>query len=267
MNSPLSFPTRAGRALLCLATLAYGVLCFAFSNFVSGLQPVPEWVGARLPLAWLTGAVLIAAAAWLAVSRRATAAALLLAVIHLFWATVLCLPLVATSPALFGLMWIGCFENFAFAGAMLALAVSLRDPLSPDKADRIATRVAFLARPLYGAALLVFAFSHFKYPDFVAALIPAWIPGKLFFAWLTGAAHFATGIAVLAGVATRIACLWHAAMCFIIFAVLHIPRVAADSGNRGEWTSMFVALALCGAALVCAALSARRARGPLRHGA
>lgn len=251
--------TTAGRTLVAVTTVAFGALCFAFSDFVSGLQPVPEQVGARLPLALATGLTLVLAGIGLSIRRTATVAALLLAGIHLLWATVLYLPLVAASDAVFGLAWVGCFENFALAGAMLALAALLRDPSPASRAtNRVAERLSILARPLYGVSLLVFGLAHFRYPDFVAALIPAWIPAKLFLAWFTGAAHFAAGLAVLAGVAARIACLWHAAMCFIIFAVLHIPRVAADLGNRGEWTSLFVALALCGVALVFAERFATR---------
>jgi len=75
---------------------------------------------------------------------------------------------------------------------------------------------------------------------------------------LTGAGHLATALAVFGGVATRVACLCHALMCFTIFAVLHIPRVGATPCDRGEITSMFVALALCGAGLVYAGRATRR---------
>ena len=248
----------AGRALAVVATIAFGTLCLVFSDFVSGLQPVPERIGARLPLALATGLTLVLAGVGLSIGRTATPAALLLAGIHLSWATVLYLPLVAASKAVFGLTWIGCFENFALAGAMLALAAQPRSRSTHAAPDRVAARLAFLARPLYGVSLLVFGLAHFRYPDFVAALIPAWIPAKPFLAWFTGIAHFAAGAAVLAGIAARLACLWHAAMCLVIFALLHVPRVAADAGNRGEWTSLFVALALCGAALAFAGRFAAR---------
>jgi len=257
-----SFPSlrlvHAGRFLLVLATLAYGLLCFAFSDFVSGLQPVPAGIGARLPLAWLTGAALVAGAAALAIRRTAAPAALLLAAIHASWALLLCLPLVAASNAPFGMAWIGCFENVAFAGTFLALAAALREPGAASMPRGWIPRSAALARPLYGSALVVFALSHFRYPDFVAALVPAWIPAKLAMAWLTGAGHLATALAVFGGIAARIACLCHALMCFTIFAVLHIPRVGATPCDRGEITSMFVALALCGAGLVYAGRATRR---------
>lgn len=257
-SSPSLRLVHAGRFLLVLATLAYGLLCFVFSDFVSGLQPVPAGIGARLPLAWLTGAALVACAVALAIRRTGASVALLLAAIHASWALLLCLPLVASSKALFGTAWIGCFENVAFAGTFLALAAASRGPGAASMSRGWIPRLTALARPLYGSALVVFALSHFRYPDFVAALVPAWIPAKLAMAWLTGAGHLATALAVFSGVAARIACLCHALMCFTIFAVLHIPRVGADPSNRGEITSMFVALALCGASLVFAARSARR---------
>ena len=47
-------------------------------------------------------------------------------------------------------------------------------------------------------------------------------------------------------------------MCFVIFAVLHVPRAAADTGNRAELAGTFVALAPCGAAPVFAERLLRR---------
>ena len=71
-------------------------------------------------------------------------------------------------------------------------------------------------------------------------------------AWFTGAAHLAAGLAVLTGVKARLAALLAGAMYGSWALILHVPRVMPDIGHRPEMTNLFVAVALCGAAWIVA---------------
>jgi uncharacterized membrane protein YphA (DoxX/SURF4 family) len=90
------------------------------------------------------------------------------------------------------------------------------------------------------------------YAPFIAALIPAWMPGHLFLAYFTGTAFIIAGLAILAGYGARLGAIGLGIMFLSWVVVLHAPRVAAALHKEGEWTSAFVALAFSGASFIVA---------------
>jgi uncharacterized membrane protein YphA (DoxX/SURF4 family) len=102
----------------------------------------------------------------------------------------------------------------------------------------------------------VFGYTHFLYPEFVATLVPAWIPGHLFWTYFAGVALIAAGVGMIVGVKARLAALMLGLMIFSWFIVLHIPRAIADprSGLGNEVSSVFEALAFSGIAFMLASL-------------
>jgi hypothetical protein len=95
-------------------------------------------------------------------------------------------------------------------------------------------------------SLVVFAVQHFMYAGFVAMLIPAWIPGRLFWAYFTGAAFVAAALAMTTKVMARLASLLLGVMFLLWVLILHVPRVAHAMHDGNEVTSLFVALAMSG---------------------
>ena len=93
---------------------------------------------------------------------------------------------------------------------------------------------------------------HFLYPDAVANFIPNWIPVRLFWAYFTGVAFWAAGLAILSGVLARLASRLLATMLSSWVLILHIPRVVAAVGDRHEWNTLFLAVAQTGAAWIVA---------------
>ena len=74
-------------------------------------------------------------------------------------------------------------------------------------------KLSLVARLLAGVSALVFGLAHFNYIDFTATFVPAWIPPtQVFWAWATGAGHFAAGLALVSGIQARLAATLHAAM-------------------------------------------------------
>jgi uncharacterized membrane protein YphA (DoxX/SURF4 family) len=108
------------------------------------------------------------------------------------------------------------------------------------------------ARVTLAGALAGFGVHHFMYPSFIASLIPAWIPGPLFWAWATGAAFVAASLSALLGRYTRLAGTLLSVMFLCWVVVLHTPRILARPGVELGWTSGFVALAMAGASLLLA---------------
>jgi uncharacterized membrane protein YphA (DoxX/SURF4 family) len=94
----------------------------------------------------------------------------------------------------------------------------------------------------------VFGLSHFVYAQGTADMVPAWLPDRLGIAYLAGAGHFAAGVAILSGVLPRLAATLEAGMISSFVLLLHLPGAVSAPGNRLEWTMLFVASALAGAA-------------------
>jgi uncharacterized membrane protein len=112
-----------------------------------------------------------------------------------------------------------------------------------------------LGRIFVAIALVVFGVQHFMYGGFVAGLVPAWMPGRLFWAYFVGVAFFAAAGGILYERLARPAATLLGVMFFLFVLLLHIPRIAVHSNDGNEWTSGFVALAMCGGSWVLAGAS------------
>jgi uncharacterized membrane protein YphA (DoxX/SURF4 family) len=220
-----------------LGAIGLGLLGFAVGDFALQWQPVPKGVVGREALAYLSAALLVAgglAAIW---RRTAAWGALALGVMYGVWVVVLHLPAaLAVRPS-----------DIASWNAVAELsALSLGGLVGWGMAHRPAW--AEMGRRLFGLCPVIFALAHFGYAQFTASMVPAWLPAPLFWAYLTGAAHLAGGLALVAGVVPRLAATLLAAMYATFALVLHLPRVVAAPGERIEWTMLFIAVSLTGAA-------------------
>src|SRR5216684_987301 len=112
-----------------------------------------------------------------------------------------------------------------------------------------------VGRVFVAISLAVFGVQHFIYGGFVATLVPAFMPGRLFWAYFVGVAFVAAAMGILTKMLARPAATMLGVMFFLFVVLLHIPRIVGNSSDGNEWTSGFVALAMCGGAwiLACAA--------------
>jgi len=107
------------------------------------------------------------------------------------------------------------------------------------------------ARVLFALSLPMIGLSHFFYTEQTAALVPAWLPYRAGWACLTGACSIAACLAVLLGVAPRLAAMLEAAMLWIITLLVWLPAVVATPGDRTAWTALVISAAIaCGAWVV-----------------
>jgi len=112
-----------------------------------------------------------------------------------------------------------------------------------------------LGRIFVAISLVIFGIQHFLYGGFVAGLVPAFMPGHLFWAYFVGVAFFAAAAGILYEKMARPAATMLGVMFFLFVVLLHIPRIVTHSRDGNEWTSGFVALAMCGGAWVLASAS------------
>jgi uncharacterized membrane protein YphA (DoxX/SURF4 family) len=251
---------RLGKYFFAVSMMAFGILQFVSSAFVPGLLPVPAWVPARMALAYLTGIVLITAGVSIVVNRWAHLSATFLAFMWFLFVLIVHLPRLAGDPHN-GSAWASAFEALSMSGAALVLAGSLSvgNPHLPGW-ESVAGRAISVGRIVFAISFPVFGIQHFIYAGFVSTMVPSWIPARLFWAYFTGVAHIAAGLSILAKVKARLAAMLLALMVGLWVLILHIPRIVASPHSRTEWTGAFIALAICGGALLIAGSLRKEAR-------
>ena len=96
----------------------------------------------------------------------------------------------------------------------------------------------------------MFGIQHFIYADFVATLVPAWIPPQLFWAYFVGVAFIASAISIVMNIKLSLAMILLAIMFFIFLLCVNLPLVVANPQMEAPWTSAFVALEMGAIALM-----------------
>ncbi|MEO8926358.1 MAG: DoxX family membrane protein [Caulobacteraceae bacterium] len=240
-----------------LGAVVLGIVVLAYGAFASVWLPVPANLPAYHILAYASAGVLIAAGLAINAPRAAPIGALALAVLFASGMLVLELPHVLAKPADWG-GWQAVAES-----TVMALGGVLAYTQAPGVGETRAAAIARIARLVFGVCLLIFGVSHFVYARFTASLVPAWLPpSQLIWAWATGVAQIAAGLAVLSGIQARLAAILLTVM-YVAFSVLvHIPSVIADPSRQDNWAENGINLLLVGAAWGLAdSLSKAKRRG------
>ncbi|MEP6907185.1 MAG: hypothetical protein ABI858_04275 [Pseudoxanthomonas sp.] len=241
--------TRFGRVLFGMGMLAFGVLNLTFATPVPGIEPLPAWLPAQTFWTYATGLLLVAAGICTLSDRlRPRQAAVGLGVLLFLWIALLHVPAMLTHIHN-GSVWTSAFECFAMCCAAWVLADALSCRVADEARNELIRPLAGLARYGFGISLPVFGALHFIYWEYVASVIPTWIPGSpVFWAYFTGGAHVTAGLAILSGVAARLASTLLGVMFSSWVLIVHVPRVLARPQSHAEWTSLCVAIALSGGA-------------------
>ncbi len=240
---------RLGSAFFGAGMVGFGLLSLIRRDDIPAIAPLPAGLPGRVIVAMLVAAVLVAAGGALIANWRAARAASALGAVLAVWLVALHLPKVVANPKNGG-AWVVFWEVMAMGVAawMIARATSAREDGATAHASR-ATLVATGLRIAFGLSFVAFGISHFVYVGYVVAVIPAWIPARTFFAYATGVAHIAAGCSLLTRVQERMATALLSVMFGSWVLVLHIPRALASPGSGAEWSSLFVALTMCGGAV------------------
>lgn len=239
-----------GQWLFLAATLGFGFqqLIFVFSPQFP--MPGPPWTQHHLVSALLTALVLIGVTLTTIIRPKATAWAAALLALLLFIRS-----LIVYAPGLFANLhdpapWTSGFELLCLCGASLSLVNASPSKLHGPLA--VLGDTIRIGQLLFAAGLIVFGTQHFLYADFIATLIPAWIPLRLFWAYFVGVVFFAMAISILSKKKTVFGATLLGVMFLSWVAVLHSPRVVRAYNNGNEWTSLLIALAMGGASLIIA---------------
>jgi len=234
-----------GQIFIAISLVVFGIQHFIYANYLAGL--VPAWLPGRLFWAYFVGVAFVAAAIGAVVPKMTRTAGILLGILFLLFVVTLHIPRIAAHSR-DGNEWTSGFVALAMCGGAWILAGATLLEAEPK------STVSFprLGRYFFSLAMLAFGVQHFIDERMTIRVGPPWFPGRPIWAYLTGAALAATGVAIFLGQKSRLAATLLGALLFLFFLFVRIPRILVDLHDPGPWISGFEILALCGSALVLA---------------
>jgi uncharacterized membrane protein YphA (DoxX/SURF4 family) len=253
-STSVSIPSLAlaGRTFFGISLVAFGVQQLIWQTFVRIVPALPAWVPAPRAWAVIFGAILIASGVAIITQKFARLAALVTTVLILGFVICLDIPEIAVDPSQ-GFRWTNPAKALAlFGGALLVASLSRATVAEPSRAlIGFANRLLpYTPRLLLSVFLIMGGIQHFVYADFVVTLIPAFIPGHLFWTYFAAVALIAGGIGLLFDFSLRWAAILTGIMIFCWVFLLHLPRALVDLHQAGEMAGVFEALALSGVAFM-----------------
>jgi uncharacterized membrane protein len=238
-------------ALFAAGMIGLGVLALIYGDFAMVWQPVAPWVPGRTALAYAAGVLMLLCG--VAVLFRATAAwSVRVLFPYLIAWTLLKVPALVVAPQIEG-VWLGFGElAVLLAGGWVLFARLASVGEGSWLAFAAGDRGIRIAKYVFAVWIIPVGLSHFFYAKETINFIPAWMPARLFWAYLTGAGHIAAGLGVLFSVVPRVAVYAEAGMLSVITVMVWAPAVMAQPTTRMPWTAFWISWAITAAVWVLA---------------
>lgn len=244
--------------LFAIGMIGLGVLAVIYGDFALVWQPVAPWVPGRTLLAYGSGILMLVGGIGLLFRATAAWSIRILFPYLIVW-MLLKVPALVVAPQMEA-VWLGFGELAVLmtgGWVLFARLAGLREGstlafLTSEKSVRVAQMV-------FGLWLIPIGLSHIVYVKETVELVPAWLPYRVGWAYLTGAGQMACGLGALLSVLPRVAATVEAVMISLFTLLVWLPAIAAAPKTRLPWTAFFISGAIASAAWVVAQNVGRKA--------
>jgi len=239
-------------AVFAATLIGLGILGLINGDFTAIWQPVPKGMPAREALAYLSALIFLAAGIGLLWQRTAALAARVLLASLVLWLLLLRVPGVVLSFTV-DYWWSASKTAVMVAGAWMLYVWFATDWDRQRLGFAAGAQGLRIARALYGLALIPFGIAHFLYLDATTVLVPGWLPASpVAWAYFTGAAYIAAGVAVIIGVYGKLAAALSALETGMITLLVWVPIAVAGHPTEFQWAEIVVSVALTAGSWVVA---------------
>jgi uncharacterized membrane protein len=122
-----------------------------------------------------------------------------------------------------------------------------------------------LGRVFLAVPIAVFGAEHLTSPHEIMKIVPAWIPGKLFWTYFVGVALIAAALSFIFRVGIRLSATLLGIMFFCFVAMMDLPGAIAAPRDRFAWTLFARESAFGAGAILLAITSGARQRTPAEN--
>jgi uncharacterized membrane protein len=240
-----------GHAVFAITMIVLGAMGFVTRSFAPIWLPVPHATPAREFAIYLCAFVALAGGVGLLLKAAAAIAARGLAAYLFLWMLLFKAPFIIRAP-----LQEGPYQSMGETAVIVAAAWVLATWFASEPDNE---RFGFLdgalglrlARVLYGLALIAFGLSHFYYENLTTPLVPDWLPAHQVWAYFTGGAYLAAGVAIIVGVFARLAAVLVLLQIALITLLVWGPRVLTPL-TAAQWVEPIMSWVITAGAWVMA---------------
>ena len=250
-NGGLSGGRQPAQTFFAFGLIGLGVLALIYGDFALVWQPVPAWLPARTAVAYASGVLMLLCGIGLLI-KTAEAWSARVVLPYLFLWALLKVPAIVVAPGMEA-VWLGLGElTMLLAGGWILFCRLV--PISPSSKFPFLAgeRGMRAARVMFGISAVPVGLSHLFYVQATVDLVPAWLPFRTGWAYLTGIGHIAAGLGVLFSVLPWLAATAEAAMISILTLLVWLPAILRAPKERLPWTAFFISWIIAAAAWVVA---------------
>jgi len=212
------------RVFVPVPLAVFGAEHFASANFMKDM--VPNWIPGHLFWIYFVGSALFAAAISILTMKYVRLSASLLGLMLFLFVVLLHVPNVIAHPG-DRFRWAVAMRDFSFAlGAWTLAATQMAE--AGTEAGR---RAIVACRSLFALVLVFFAFEHLLHPEFTPGVplpqpMPAWIPMRAVWGYVTGIMLLISGLSLLAGKYARATTTFLGITVTLVVLCINTPMLA-----------------------------------------
>jgi uncharacterized membrane protein len=233
--------------LFAVGMIGLGTLGLIYGDFALVWQPVAQWIPGRTALAYGAAAIMLFGGVGLFFRATAVWSIRILFPYLVAW-SLLKVPALLVAPEIEG-VWLGLGElTVLLAGGWVLFATLAALPEGSPLAFLTGERGVHISRILFAVSLIPIGLSHLIYVKETVELVPAWLPYRTGWAYLTGGGQIACGLGVLFSIFPRVAATTEAGMMSVFTLLVWGPAILGAPTARLPWTAFFISWVIASAA-------------------